>query len=37
MGYGYTFRQELAVVVDGKWLSVANSGSNNFGFKMTWY
>lgn len=30
------FSQEIAVVVDGKWLTDPVSGSNNFKFRMTW-
>ncbi len=37
VGYGYNFRQEVAVVVDGQWLSTTQGNSHNFGFKMTWY
>ncbi len=36
IGYGYNFRQEIAVVVDGKWLSDPVNGSHNFKFKMNW-
>lgn len=31
-----SFNQEIAVVVDGKWLTDPVSGSNNFKFRMTW-
>ncbi|MCX5792555.1 MAG: hypothetical protein NTY45_10160 [Elusimicrobia bacterium] len=37
VGYGYNFRQEVAVVVDGQWLTTTQGNSHNFGFKMTWY
>ena len=37
VGYGYNFRQEVAVVVDGQWLGTTQGNSHNFGFKMTWY
>ena len=36
IGYGYNFRQEIAVVVDGKWLTDPVNGSHNFKFKMYW-
>ncbi len=36
IGYGYNFRQEIAVVVDGKWLADPVNGSHNFKFKMGW-
>jgi hypothetical protein len=36
IGYGYNFRQEIAVVVDGKWLTDPVNGSHNFKFKMVW-
>lgn len=37
-GYGYNcdFRQEIAIVVDGQWLTDPVSGSHNFGFKLDW-
>lgn len=37
IGYGYNFRQELAVVVDGVWLKDPLNGTSNFRFKMSWY
>lgn len=37
IGYGYNFRQEIAVVVDGKWLVDPVSGGHNFKFGMSWY
>lgn len=33
IGYGYNFRQEIAIVVDGQWLVDPVNGSNNFKFK----
>jgi len=36
LGYGYNFRQEIAVVVDGQWLTDPANGSHNFKFKMGW-
>ncbi|MBI4350333.1 MAG: hypothetical protein HY550_02735 [Elusimicrobia bacterium] len=36
IGYGYNFRQEIAVVVDGKWLTDPVNGSHNFRFKLGW-
>jgi hypothetical protein len=35
-GVGFSFRQEIAVVVDGRWLVDPVSGSHNFKFKMRW-
>ncbi|HAH32954.1 MAG TPA: hypothetical protein DCL44_11645 [Elusimicrobia bacterium] len=37
IGYGYNFRQEISVVVDGQWLSTTQGNSHNFPLKMTWY
>ncbi len=36
IGYGYNFRQEIAVVVDGQWLTDPVNGTHNFKFKMGW-
>lgn len=36
IGYGYNFRQEIAVVVDGNWLADPVNGTHNFKFKMSW-
>lgn len=36
LGYGYNFRQEIAVVVDGQWLADPVNGTHNFKFKMGW-
>ncbi len=36
IGYGYNFRQEIAVVVNGQWLTDPANGSHNFKFKMGW-
>lgn len=36
IGYGYNFRQEIAVVVDGQWLTDPANGTHNFKFKMGW-
>ncbi|MCX5786400.1 MAG: hypothetical protein NTX59_12000 [Elusimicrobia bacterium] len=36
IGYGYNFRQEIAVVVDGNWLIDPVNGTHNFKFKMGW-
>lgn len=35
VGYGYNFRQELAVVIDGRWVKA--TPSQNFAFKLTWF
>ncbi|MDA8244996.1 MAG: hypothetical protein M0025_12865 [Elusimicrobia bacterium] len=36
IGYGYNFRQEIAVVVDGRWLADPVNGTHNFKFKLDW-
>ncbi len=36
IGYGYNFRQEIAVVVNGQWLTDPANGTHNFKFKMGW-
>ena len=34
IGYDYNFRQEIAVVVNGRWLTDPVNGTHNFKFKM---
>jgi|GEM_PF-5711260 len=36
IGYGYNYRHEIAVVVDGVWLTDPVSDSHNFRFKLGW-
>lgn len=33
-GLGYNFRQEIAVAVNGRWLTYPANGSHNFSFRM---